>query len=85
MIAMNLDNHGTAICSDCEECCASGSFGLCAEVVEPNPKEPIFIDQIFNPAILVPLRSQVHRKVFKGVSGCPPMNRGRHFDRKARL
>ncbi len=29
-------------------------------------------------------QDQTHRKTFKGVLGCPPMNRGRHFDRKAR-
>lgn len=28
--------------------------------------------------------SQCNKQAFKGLSGCPPMNRGRHFDRKRR-
>lgn len=32
----------------------------------------------------IPLRSQTHRRACERLSGCPPMNRGRHWDRKFR-
>lgn len=30
-------------------------------------------------------RSQIHQPASKGFSGCPPTNRGRHYDRKFRV
>lgn len=39
--------------------------------------------QYWKPVIQLHRRSQIHRRC-QGRSGCPPMNRGRHFDRKLR-
>ena len=49
--------------------------------IEPH-EEYIPPVQVYSPAILVHRKHQTHREAFKGVSGCPPINRGRHWDRK---
>jgi hypothetical protein len=67
------DNSATIWYEVCDACCELES----TERFEPHV-------HIFNPAILVHRQSQTNRKTFKGVSGCPPINRGRHWNRKAR-
>lgn len=62
--------------------------GVYEILADPCPKMPDDFeihDQIFNPARLIPLKSQTHRKAFKGVSGCPPIRHGVNWGRKGRL
>lgn len=86
MIGSAFDNTGTSCTGGGPATVSWDGDDVWYEVVDfeimDEPDEPIVFEHVFNPAILVPLRSQIGRQTLKRVSGCPPMNRGRHFDRK---
>jgi len=80
MIAVNFDNNGTGATREPDD--DTVWYEMTMVLDEPVENRPIHHEEMFHPPPQIHRTSQIARaRPFPIRSGCPPMNRGRHWNR----